>query len=57
MVNNEKIVFTRSISRSGKNMVKIITIPKSIHPLVDYKKTYKIMLEEIEINDVKKNKQ
>lgn len=47
-MDTKQIVFTRKVSRSGKNIVKIITIPKSIHPLVEYGKTYKVILEIIE---------
>lgn len=45
--NKEKTVFTRKISRSGKNLTKIITIPKSIHPLLEYEKLYKVTIEEL----------
>jgi hypothetical protein len=42
-----RIVFTRKVSRSGKSMTKIISIPLSLRDLVQYGKTYKITLEEI----------
>jgi hypothetical protein len=48
MKDKYKIIFTRKVSRSGKNIVKIISIPKTIHPLIEYGKKYKITIEELE---------
>jgi hypothetical protein len=42
-----KVIFTRKISRSGKSMTKIITIPVSIRDLVEYGEVYKVTLEKI----------
>lgn len=48
----EKVVFVRRISRSGKNLTKLISIPVSVRDLVGYGKIYKITMEEMkEEND------
>lgn len=56
-MGDNKIVFTRKISHSGKNIVKIISIPKSLHPLVEYGKTYKITLELLPPSDSKEEEE
>jgi len=43
----ENIVFTRKISRSGKNLTKIISIPESLKALIDYGVVYKITMEKL----------
>ncbi len=46
-MKNDKIIFTRKISRSGQAKVLLITIPMSIRNLVEFDKEYKVTLEEL----------
>ncbi len=43
----KKVIFTAKVSRFGIAKMLLIYIPKSIRPLVEFGKTYKITLEEI----------
>lgn len=43
----DKIIFTVSVSRAGKQKQLIIYIPRSITDLVTYQKWYKVTLEEL----------